>query len=54
MSAIGCGDPPLCQTEAFVVFEQTQITADGDAGALGVQTDVHRRTSLPVTSSIGR
>lgn len=46
LNCVGCGDPPLCQTEVFVAFEQTMITADVDAIAPGVQTDVHVRTSL--------
>lgn len=41
-----CGDPPLCQSDVFVAFRPTMITADGDAVAPGVQTDVHIRTSL--------
>jgi hypothetical protein len=42
----GCGDPPLCQSEVFVAFEQTAISTDIDAVAPGVQTEVHIRTSL--------
>ncbi|HEX2687646.1 MAG TPA: hypothetical protein VHN14_13565 [Kofleriaceae bacterium] len=48
LGGVGCGDPPLCQTEVFVAFEQTMIAADVDAIAPGVQTDVHIRTSLQV------
>ena len=41
-----CGDPPLCQREAFVAFGQTVIASDVDGSAPGIQTDVHVRTSL--------
>jgi len=42
----GCGDPPLCQSDVFVAFEQTFISTDADTAAPGVQTDLHIRTSL--------
>jgi hypothetical protein len=42
----GCGDPPLCQSDVFVAFEQTIISTDVDPVAPGVQTDVHIRSSL--------
>src|SRR6185436_8237608 len=42
----GCGDPPLCQSEVFVAFQQTVITVDTNDAAPGVQTDIHLRTSL--------
>ena len=42
----GCGDPPLCQSEVFVAFQEASIAVDVDAAAPGVQTDVHIRTSL--------
>lgn len=46
LTSAGCGDPPLCQTQVFVAFEPLSISADVDAVAPGVQTDVHLRTSL--------
>jgi len=53
-----CGDPPLCQSEVFVAFQEASITADVDAAAPGVQTDIHIRTSLEagdlVTLEVGK
>lgn len=43
---MGCGDPPLCQSDVFVAFGQTMISSDADAAAPGVQTEIHIRTSL--------
>jgi hypothetical protein len=46
VTGMGCGDPPLCQSDVFVAFQQTMISTDVDAATPGVQTDVHLRTSL--------
>lgn len=46
LGSLGCGDPPLCQRDVFVAFEQTAITTDVDAAAPGVQTDIQIRSSL--------
>lgn len=46
LASAGCEDLPLCSREVFVAFEQTTITADVNASAPGVQTDVHLQTSL--------
>src|ERR1700759_2317100 len=46
LTGASCGDPPLCQSEVFVAFQEASITVDVDAAAPGVQTDVHLRTSL--------
>src|SRR5262245_27948181 len=46
VAAAGCEDLPLCAREVFVAFDQTTITADVNASAPGVQTDVHVQTSL--------
>jgi len=46
LAGTGCGDPPLCQSEVFVAFQEATIAVDVDAAAPGVQTDIHLRTSL--------
>jgi hypothetical protein len=47
-TAAGCGDPPICNGDVFVVIQapSTQVTADLDSATLGVQTPVRVRTSL--------
>lgn len=44
----GCDGVPLCRAPVFVAFAPTQITADIDGFAPGVQTDVRLQTSLLV------
>lgn len=46
MAGTGCGDPPVCLGQVFVVFQQTSITADVDDITPGVQSDIRIRTSL--------
>src|SRR5262249_8950985 len=51
----GCGDPPQCQSEVFVAFQQAVITSAAGA-PLVAQMDIHIRTSLeegePVTLEV--
>src|SRR5512140_2891589 len=44
--SIGCGDPPLCQSDVVVAVDQTLIASDVDAAVPGVQTDIRIRSSL--------
>lgn len=44
--SVGCGDPPICQSDVFVAIQTSQIVEDVDTVTPGVQAEIRVRTSL--------
>jgi hypothetical protein len=44
--ALGCGDPPICESDVFIAIQTSEVSLDADATADGVQADIRVRTSV--------
>jgi hypothetical protein len=44
--ALGCGDPPICESDVFIAIQTSEVAIDTDVSADGVQGDIRVRTSV--------